>query len=91
MAKKLKELSRAEFETLKNTGLLWEIFPEATDTYESLHKNTVISVNRKQLKKIISCWCKDARVNCMDTYYDALDKKEIESLVDYIIMEVVNG
>lgn len=34
MTKDLKELTKEEFEMLKLTGLLWVIFPFASDIYE---------------------------------------------------------
>lgn len=37
MDKQLKELSKEEFIVLKNTGMLWEFYPEAPDTWENLH------------------------------------------------------
>lgn len=39
MTKKLEELSEEEFNLLRSTGLLWEIFPEAKDTYHNTRKD----------------------------------------------------
>lgn len=33
MSRELNELSREEYEALKDCGMLWEFFPEATGTY----------------------------------------------------------
>ena len=39
MKKKLSKLTKEEFEKLKSTGMLWEIYPDAPDTFERIHNN----------------------------------------------------
>ena len=34
MKKSITQLTKSEFNTLKKSGMLWEIYPEAFDTYE---------------------------------------------------------
>lgn len=36
MKKALHELNRAEFESLKSSGLLWEFYPDAPDVWEDI-------------------------------------------------------
>ena len=36
--KDLKNLSKYEFEKLRYMGMLWELYPEASDTYENTMK-----------------------------------------------------
>jgi len=36
MSKKLNELTKEEFEKLKLSGMLWELFPEAPEFYEDI-------------------------------------------------------
>jgi len=33
---KLKDLSREEFELLKASGMMWELYPDAPDVYEDI-------------------------------------------------------
>ena len=41
MKKDLKKLTKKEFELLKSSGMLWEIYPEAPDVYEKIEKGKV--------------------------------------------------
>lgn len=36
MTNDLKKLSKEDFEILKSTGMLWEIFPDAPEFYEDI-------------------------------------------------------
>ena len=36
MRKEIEELTREEWDKLKSTGMLWELYPEAPDTYEHI-------------------------------------------------------
>lgn len=38
MKLKLEELTEIEFKLLKNNGLLWEIYPEAPETWDEVQK-----------------------------------------------------
>lgn len=38
LKRKLKSLSKKEWELLKETGMLWEIYPESPSTYEEIRK-----------------------------------------------------
>ena len=39
MKKDLKSLSKKEFEQLKKSGMLWEIYPDAPEFYEEISVN----------------------------------------------------
>lgn len=58
MKKPLSELTKSDYETLKLTGLLWEIYPDAPDTYEG-----IMSKHDEGLKHTP---CKHKRVETID-------------------------
>lgn len=67
MKKQLTELTKQEFNTLKQMGFLWELFPEAPEKFEEITKDT----NDIQ----INCFCKSFKIesgyqlNYGDVYY----------------------
>jgi hypothetical protein len=40
MKKPLYELNREEFDSLKSSGLLWELYPDAVDSWDGMHMHT---------------------------------------------------
>jgi hypothetical protein len=83
----IHKLSKDEFETLKKSGLLKKIYPDAPDTYEDLHPTKLQRLSEPNFTKVIA----NAESIVAQVEKDGYDREDDAHYLYEDVMEAVYG